>query len=173
LVYPEELLARIEAAPASPWSGRAYRHMVNDFPPTLQNTAGARWNPRDVAAIYASLERDAALAEANHRLSLEPLRPRVSRRTIYELRVELADVVDLSATGALADVGVGDEQLRDFDFSVCQLVGGAVAFLGHDGLIVPSARFSGLNLVIFPTALQADAQLEVVAEEDVTDAEGQ
>jgi RES domain-containing protein len=53
----------------------------------------------------------------------------------------------------LASLSVDDEALGSDDYSRCQAVGGAAAFLKFDGIIVPSARSPGHNLVIlFETA---------------------
>jgi hypothetical protein len=49
----ENILASLQS---SPWSGKVYRVMLNDYPPDRENTQGARWNPPDVAAIYTCLE---------------------------------------------------------------------------------------------------------------------
>jgi RES domain-containing protein len=166
LVYDEDLLHRLEDAPKGSRAGDAFRHMFADNSPLLANTGGSRWNPRDVAAIYASLDRDTALAEANHRISLEPFRPR-AKRTLYRLHFELGNVLDLSSRKLLATVGVGDAELVELNFSACQIVGGAVAWLGHDGMIVPSARHSGVNLVVFPTLMSPDATLDVIDSEDI------
>jgi RES domain-containing protein len=143
--------------------------MFADYPPSRANTLGARWNPPDVAAIYTSVAREAALAEADYHISLQPFRPRV-KRTVYEIRVALANVVDLQSKELLAGLGVGEAELQSDDHSACRLVGGGVAWLGHDGLLVPSARHAMSNLVIFPTAQMPDAEFEVIGEEDVTDA---
>jgi hypothetical protein len=42
------------------------------------------------------------------------------------------------------------DALADEDLQHCQKVGSSVERLGHDGLLVPSARAKGTNLVIFP-----------------------
>ena len=34
------------------FAGVVYRVMINDYPPDKENTVGARWNPKDTAAIY-------------------------------------------------------------------------------------------------------------------------
>lgn len=60
MVYPPELLDRLQAITPTPWSGQAFRHMFGDYPPDAENTRGARWNPQGVAAIYTSLTRDGA-----------------------------------------------------------------------------------------------------------------
>ena len=57
MVYPPELLDRLQAITPTPWSGQAFRHMFGDYPPDAENTRGARWNPQGVAAIYTSLTR--------------------------------------------------------------------------------------------------------------------
>jgi RES domain-containing protein len=62
--YPPELLDRLQALTPAPWSGQVFRHMFGSYPPDAENTRGARWNPPGVAAIYTSLTREGALAEA-------------------------------------------------------------------------------------------------------------
>jgi RES domain-containing protein len=135
----EPLLERLERLRAREWRGLVYRHVLGRQPPASRNHCGARWNPRGLSALYASLERDTALAEA------EPTRSR-SKRTIYGLLVDLGQVVDLRDRGLLAELGVADAA----DRSASQRLGAAVARLGHDGLLVPSARAAGTNLVMFP-----------------------
>ena len=63
--------------------------MFADHPPDAENTCGARRNPQGVAAICTSLARDGALAEAEHQVAIQPIRPR-ARRTIYTLELTLA-----------------------------------------------------------------------------------
>lgn len=70
------------------------------------------------------------------------------RRVLYELSVEVADVVDLTAPGALAAVGLTMDDIASDDHTACQRVGGAIAWLGRGGILVPSARRAGDNMVI-------------------------
>ena len=72
------------------------------------------------------------------------------KRTIYRIKVGLNRVVSLVPTGTFARVGLTQEQIGSDDFGPCQRVGGAIRWLGSDGLLVPSARSTGTNLVIFP-----------------------
>src|SRR5271163_4293825 len=74
------------------WSGRIYRVMLNDYPPDRENIQGARWNPPDVAAIYACFEPAVCIAEVEYNLARQP-RPvkRDLRKTLYEIEVTLAD----------------------------------------------------------------------------------
>jgi hypothetical protein len=51
------------------------------------------------------------------------------------------------------------------------MIGGAVSWLGHDGLLVPSARRdSGTNLVIFRQDLSSD-EFHLIDEETIADDE--
>ena len=141
--------------------------MLGNHHPHLENTRGARWNPPEVPAIYTSLERETVLAEADHLIALQPLRPRAAR-TVYTMRVSLSSVVDISSPDALARVGLELHSLTDTEWSRCQLVGGATELLGHDGLLIPSARARGTNLVIFPNRRRLTEELEVVDSEVIS-----
>lgn len=123
--------------------------MFGDYSPIRANVTGARWNGPSAAAIYTSCERETALAEAEYYISLQPLRPK-AKRTLYTIDVSLRTVVDITAPSALRFLGITADVLRSEDQSRCRLIGNAVNWLGHDGLLVPSARRdSGTNLVIF------------------------
>lgn len=171
MLYRPELLDALEALEASAWQGTVWRHMFSEYPPSRENTRGSRWNPPGTAAIYTSLAREIAVAEGNYMVNLQPLRPRASR-SVYEVSVELSRVVDLSNQEGLDTIGLSQQDLTSHDFTACQEVGGAVAWLGNDGLLVPSARTSGLNLVIYPGALSPDAEFQVLRREVLEEADG-
>jgi RES domain-containing protein len=139
VLYSPAVLDRLQAVKRQPWEGTAFRHMWLDYPPDRENTRGARWNPPEVPAIYASLSREGALAEAEHQIAMQPLRPR-GRRTLYALRIALATTLDLTEDGVLSDLGIGSDELTADDMVVCREVGGAAAWLEADGILVPSAR---------------------------------
>lgn len=138
--------------------------MFADNPPTRINDKGARWNPAGVPAIYCSLDRATALAEGDYAISVQSLRP-TAKRTIYKLRVSLKRVVDLSPAAILRELGLSEDELSSTDHTACRTIGGAVEWLEHDGMIVPSARSSGCNLVIFPRHQSAEGDFEVVGAE--------
>ena len=85
------------------------------------------------------------------------------------MRASLRSVLDLSDPNALAEVGLPLRSLADMDMSRCQLVGGAAEWLSHDGLLVPSARAKGTNLVIFPNRSDPESELEVVTSEVISE----
>jgi RES domain-containing protein len=138
--------------------------MFANFPPDRENIVGARWNPPEVPAIYTSLSREGVLAEAEYQISMEPVRPSV-RRTVYEIEVTLSSVLDLSSTNLLKRCGLSLADVASTDHAKCQVVGGAVEHLGHDGLLVLSARGpKATNLVIYPNRQTAQYRFRVASQ---------
>ncbi len=169
MIYERELLEHLEELDPISWNGIVYRHMFAGYPPDRANTRGARWNPPDVRAIYASLERETALAEVEYQLSVQPFPP-VSRRDLYRIKVTLSSVIDLRDMDSFGRLGIQTEVLAADDHTGCQSVGGAVAFLGYDGLLVPSVRIkNGSNLVIFPHNQVNEESLEILDSERLSD----
>jgi RES domain-containing protein len=145
------------------WAGEVWRHMFAGYPPERPNSQGGRWNPPGVDAIYTSLERDTALAEAEATLAAQPLRPAV-RRDLHHIRVKLGNVIDLTDAARLERLGLPLAVLESESRRACARIGGAVALrLGHDGALVPSVRRVGaINLVIYPNNQELDAVFEVI-----------
>jgi RES domain-containing protein len=149
--YPGALLQKLEELGSSPFQGTVFRHMLGQNVPAHINVRGARWNPPQTSAIYTSLERETALAEAEYHLSLQTPPMRV-RRVLYSVHVSLQKVVDLRSLDVLSELSIPVASLASADLALCQRIGGAVARLGNDGLLVPSVRRAGgVNLVIYPT----------------------
>ena len=165
MLYEVEFLDSLQECEIGRWEGEAFRHMFGSYPPIRENTGGARWNPPGVAAVYTSLTMETALAEAEYRINLEPLRPR-SRRTVYRIRIVLGKVVKLSRK-ELNHLGATDSVLDGMDLVVCQKIGGAANFMEYDGLIVPSARHIGENLVIYPANRSKDCVFDVLEEHPI------
>jgi RES domain-containing protein len=164
VLYDRALLERFDRLDARRFAGVIFRHMFGDLPPDRENVKGARWNPPDIPAIYASLSRTVALAEAEFQISLQPVRP-AARRTIYTIRVALDSVIDLSALALLEKFDVNLSDLESLDHGACQKLGGAVEWLENDGLLVPSARADGTNLVIFPNRQKVGYEFEILDQE--------
>lgn len=162
MIYDPVLLDKLEQLAAQSYTGRAWRHMFNGVDPQLPNTRGARWNPAGVAAIYLSLESATAIAEADYSLAIQPVRPTPRSRELYEVEIDLGRILDLRDVGVLASLGVDEEALRRDPPNECQAVGGGAAWLQCDGLIVPSARAPGSNLVAFVDHMDPDATLTVI-----------
>jgi len=166
MIYRPELLDVLQAAASSRWSAQVYRHMFGSYPPTRPNVGGARWNPPGLEAIYASCERETALAEAEYYIRIQPTRPRATR-ILYTLEISLDSIVDLRSPELLASVGITDIVLRGTLFERCQHIGSAARWLGHHGLLVPSARREGgINLVILEPD-PARVTLKIIDDETV------
>jgi RES domain-containing protein len=165
-IHDPDLLDAIERLGSERLDGvTVWRHMFNDNPPELTNTRGARWNPAGLAAIYASEDRETAIAEGQHAIDSQPLRPR-ARRYLYELRVSAQRVVRVQQSD-LTSLGLDAADLASTDFTACQKIGAHAAFLGYDAIVVPSARTPGSNVVIFVNELAADAEFERVSREEI------
>ncbi len=168
MIYDRKIVARLEDCTPKAWEGTAFRHMFATFSPERQNSRGARWNPPETAAIYTSLTREIVLAEADYYINLEPFRPKVVRK-IYEIDIGLHSVLDLSSWDSLAALGVEKSAFSVSDYACTQMIGGAAEWLKHDGILVPSARGHGINLVIFPNQQSQDYRFEVLGVEELPD----
>lgn len=166
MIHDPALLDALERCDAERWQGRVFRHLLGSAPPELANVSGARWNPPGTSALYTSLAESTAKAEGDHLIAMQPVPPRASR-TIYELDVSIVSLLDLTDETRLAAIGIAEEDFESIPWEPCQRVGGGVAWLGHDGLLIPSVRDSaGSNLVIF-TANQAPGSEIVVQSSQV------
>ena len=159
----------LASATSCAWSGKAFRVMLNDYPPDRENTQGARWNPPDTAAIYTCLEPAVCIAEVEYGLARQPRPVRADlKKTLYELEVSLAAVFDLRPLlDELATVGIGHAQLFADDMALSQEIGHLVTWLGSDGLLVPSARHTGTNLVIYPNRATDAYRFEVIDRQEI------
>lgn len=165
-IHDPELLDALERLGSEALeSATVWRHMFNDNPPELSNTRGARWNPAGLAAIYTSEHRGTAIAEGQHAMDMQPIRP-TAKRFVYELRVSAKKALRIRRSD-LPTLGLDESDLESTDFSACQRVGAHAAFLEYDAIIVPSARAEGANMVIFVNELAADAVFERVDQEEV------
>lgn len=162
------LVDRLQLLAPAPWWGIVYRHMLGDRQPLLPNTRGARWNPPGIDVLYTSLDRPTALAEGDHLIAMQPVPLRV-KHVLHRIRVTLRSVLHLGAAELLRELGVDERALSDPDHTACRKVGHAVAWLEHDGLIIPSARAKGLNLVVFVNNQDAQAELEAIDSEVIAD----
>ncbi len=66
---------------------------------------------------------------------------------------------------SLSTLGVDVRRYTNFEYTVTQAIAAAAFFLDFDGLIVPSARITELNLVIFCEKLDIGERLKVETSE--------
>ncbi len=166
--HDRELLDALESHASEAFSGETWRVTTKGRDALRGSTAGGRWSPPgEFEVLYTSLGPAGALDEIGYRLALEPVWPsrlehelhRITARTNSSLR--FADVISLS------NLGVDVRRCANFDYSATQAIAAAAFFLDFDGLIVPSARSTELNLVIFTEKLDVGERLKVEASEPV------
>jgi len=145
------------------WSGRVWRQVLGNSDPLRANLRGARWNPPGTEALYCSLSPDTAEAEIDYLLSRQPVPTQEARVTI-ELTVDLTRVVDLQQIEPLEAFGIQRPDIVGMQYESPQLIGRAVAWLGCAGLLIPSARHPGSNLVIFTNAMAPGDTIDPVVD---------
>ena len=161
--FEPELLDAIEGAAVDGWQCDVWRQVLEGTPPLRSNNRGGRWNPPDCEALYASLQAEVATAEIDYLLTQQSI-PISRDRVTHELSVHLTRVVDLSQGDAWQRLGLSADDLKSDDVAACQRIGAAAAWLGFGGLLVPSVRAEGVNLVIFVNNMEPDDVIEVSGE---------
>jgi hypothetical protein len=166
VVHNPDLLDRLDAFPKEAFDGETFRATRMSLDPLAGSYNGGRWMRRDAAAVlYTSLDSDGALAEVAFHLS--QLNPRPTKPVVvHRLRVVAHRILRLIRAD-LASLGVPENAYKDVNPPRTQEIGAAVEFLGCDGLIAPSARWTCDNLMLFPERMGHEATLELVHSETV------
>jgi RES domain-containing protein len=166
--HDRELLDALEACPSEAFSGETWRVTAKGRDALRGSTAGGRWSPPgEFEVLYTSLERTGALDEIGYRLSLEPVWPSRLEHELHRIAARTSNSLRFADMGRLSELGVDVRRYASFDYSVTQAIAAAAFFLDFDGLIVPSARSTALNLVIFRKELDVGERLKVAASEPV------
>ncbi len=154
----QALLDALEAISISPFGGVVWRSVREGHSPLSCGRPGGRWDDGTFDVLYTSESHRGAIAERRfHLYQGQPIPPSKLRYEMFELRVTLDAVICFSDVDELARLGIplaGYGELsyaeREREYPRSQDVGEACAFLGADGLRVPSARArSESNLVVF------------------------
>jgi RES domain len=167
-IHDKDVLDTLEAIGAEPFDGQVWRVVRNRRDPTRGSAANGRWSPiGEFEVLYTSLERDGALAEIAHRLSLEPVWPSKLIHQVHELTFHAKRAIRLPNLRALDTLGVNTARYESYDYSATQAVASAAQFLGYDALIVPNVHHPSLNLVGFLDNLDPGAALKIISSEIV------
>lgn len=144
-----QLLDLLDAHKGVSFEGEVWR-IVRDGIDVLQGyPAKARWDPGTFDVLYASLEREGALAEIHFHLSQQPVFPSKLRSRLYRIAVRTRRTLKLANLEAIEGLGVSAESYAGLTYARTQEIGDAAAFLGFDGILAPSARHACQNLIIF------------------------
>lgn len=163
------LLDAIEAVDPVPYEGPVWRVARDGRDPCVCSTSGGRWDDGTFEVLYTAMERDGAIAELYFHLKRgQPVFPSQVHYKLHELKAKLEralQLLDLEALGRLGlDVstyGRLSYRERRAEYPRSQDIAEAAHFLGFDGLIVPSARWSGKNAVLFCNPLPPSARYHV------------
>jgi hypothetical protein len=161
-VHNRELLDVLEALEPQPISGTAWRATWATRDPLVGNDAGGRWHPvNSFEALYTSLEADGSLAEMYYHLSRAPVFAS-SHMRLHRLLVQTKKTLWLPEMKSLIRLGIDEGKFSSLEHARCQEISAAAHFLEFDGLVVPSARWPCLNLVLFMDRLDLGNSLSVL-----------
>jgi len=171
MIHDQDLLDRLAGFRSITFEGPLYRATGLSTDPTMPSVNGGRWSvpPRSLdgrAALYTSVEANGAIAEVVSFLA--GLTPPPSERPIKvsTLAVSLREMVTIERSDFVA-LGIDESDYGTRDYARTQQIGSALAFLGRDGLLAPSARWACSNVVIFPDNHSMDDDLEVIGTDEV------
>jgi len=115
--------------------------------------------------LYTSIHREGALAEvAFHWSQLTP--PPSKPIALHTISVKVDGILTLTEA-QLLDLGVDQIAQITTNYDRTQAIGAAAAFLGHNGMIVPSVRWKSDNLILFANDQVLDRTLEKLSTESV------
>lgn len=166
--HDPQLIDLLADVTPGPFEGTVWRATRLNQDPIAFSYNGGRWAPpssyQSVPTLYTSLERHGAVAEIASWLAM--LVPRPSKPiVVHRLIVRATDVVSLDSR-TLNELGVDFERYSERSYAAMgeappsrtQEIGAILSFLGIDGLVVPSARWSCSNLILFDNF---DNQIEI------------
>lgn len=169
----EDVVQRVDQLGLTRWTGQTHRYTTGNRDPLSGAGArlfGGRWNPKDIyATVYLAAPLKACLGEVERTAASQGTSPEVMLKAEYRLHtVEITDIpiLDLRSKEALAHVGLTPSDIEDPDWTACQSIGNAAWFLGHAGVLAPSATGSGNVLAAFET--RASPFLTVTRSEPLT-----
>jgi RES domain-containing protein len=166
-VHDPDLLDALEAMEPQSFDDVVWRVTWAARDALAGGTGGGRWHPpNDFEALYTSLDEDGAMDEVYHHLSKAPVFSS-SHVKMNQLHVHTERTLVFKDVGSLELVGVDEDAFRRGNYSRTREIGAAARFLDMDGLIVPSARWRCLNLVLFLDRLSDLETLKVIETRDI------
>ena len=153
----DRLLDLLGAIEGMPFNGTMWR-VVKTGREVLDGSRGSgRWNTSEMSVLYGAADRNGAIAEINFHLSRgQSVFPSRMRHELFKLAVKAHQTLVLADMEQLKRLGVDDARYRELLYTRTQEIGAAAAFLGFDGLIVPSARWDCKNIILFLDAINVE-----------------
>jgi hypothetical protein len=110
-----------------------------------------------MSVLYGAAEANGAISEIHFHLSRgQSVFPSRMAHNLFELEVKAHQTLVLADMKQLTTLGVEETRYRELLYSRTQEIAAAAAFLGFDGLIVPSARWDCQNIVLFLDAIDLE-----------------
>ena len=157
-IRDRRLLDALDALTRNPYSGTVWRSVREGRDPLACWRSGGRWDDGTLDVLYTSETRQAAIDERRfHLYRGQPIIPSRVQYELFELEVSLEAVMRFETLDDLAALRLDVQSYgrlsyleRSREYPRSQEIAEACAFLGADGILVPSARTPGSkNLVIF------------------------
>jgi hypothetical protein len=161
-----DLLDALDARPRSVFEGIVWRVARTGGDPLEPSYGNGRWDLQAFDVLYASLEGDGAIAEINYHLGLQPVFPSRLESTLHQIVVRASSVMRFDSLSDLEPFGVNIAHYSDPLYERTREIGDAVAFLGCDALIAPSARWDCLTLVCITDNLSEPLTVRAAIEVD-------
>ncbi len=167
--YDPALANRLSAFATEAFAGEVFRATRTSADPVAPSLYGGRWaRPQNsdpgTNVLYTSMEREGAMAEvASFLVDLTPI-PGPRELKVTRLAVTTSKTLRLIRTN-LSALGIDMDHYGERDYRQTQEIGSTLAWLGLDGLIAPSARWTCENLMIFTDNHALSEKLEVVDDE--------
>ena len=152
-----QLLDAIEALTPKGFAGTLWRVVREGRDPLVGSSVGGRWDDRTFDVLYTSKKAEGAIAEMHFHITRgQPVIPSRVNFVLYEISADLQSCIELPTLDALARLGLRTEQYGQLsyferlqEYPRTQEIAEVAHFLGHGGLIVPSARYPTENVVIY------------------------
>lgn len=165
--HDDRLLDALGEIEGRSFSGGMWR-VVREGRTVFDGSRGAgRWNPSHLSVLYGSTEANGAIAEINfHIVRGQSVFPSRMRHILHELRIITNRTLIFADIAQLVKLGVDEARYREMLYERTREIADAAAFLGFDGIIAPSARWSGETIVLFLDEFSLD-NIERVTENPV------
>lgn len=159
-VHDRAILDILESLEAESFEQVVWRIARKGRDPLRGAIAAGRWNAiGEMEVLYTSIERDGALAEVGYRLSLEPVWPSKIQHEIHRISVRAGNALRFKDLAELERLGVDVAKYESFEYTATQAIAAAAHFLEFDALVVPSARHTASNVVLFLDRIQTPPEL--------------
>ena len=150
------LLDAVDAFARIPLRRSVWRIVREARDPLAGTRSRSRWCNDTFDVLYASFERDGALAEIHALLTSQPVFPSKLKVFAHRVSVDLSRTLHLPDLDALATLGVDISRYRERAYQRTQDIADAAHFLDFQGLVVPSARWNCSTLVVFTDRIHPD-----------------